>query len=213
VREAKLNRVDIRFSADRTEDHNRRLTNQGQDLSISYQGPLQSYVELGVAPNREFFDGVIYDNFRQRFYAEFSPSGSFKCYLDAGRGGTIDFTNSQQAHMVGLIPGIEYSLGRRLRGNVEHVFQRLRADAGELFTARLTQGRLYFHLNRRTFLRAIAQYVHIDQNARVYDDPGSVAPESRSLFTQLLFSWKLNPQTVVLVGYSDLYLGGEDPER
>ena len=205
-----LNRLDIRLSGDHTEDHDRNLTNEGQDLFVSYQGPLQSYVEAGLSPNREYFDGVTYNDFRQSFYGEFSPSGSLNMYVAVNTGETIDFVNSQQARQLRLNPGINYSLGRRLRGEISHVFQRLRVDDGELFTARLTQGRLIFHFNQRTFVRLIVQDTSIDRNVRVYDDPNSVDPQSRRVFTQLLFSYKVNPQTLILVGYSDTYLGGED---
>jgi hypothetical protein len=37
-----------------------------------------------------------------------------------------------------------------------------------------------------------------------------VEEKTRTLFTQFLFSYKLNPQTVVFVGYSDNYLGLTD---
>ena len=206
-----LNRFQVRLSGDRTEDHDRKLTNEGQDLVLTYQGPLQSFVQVGLAPNREYFDGVIYDNFRQSFYGELNPSGALQMSLSVNRGETIDFTNSRQALVVSLNPDIGFSLGRHVQGELNHTFQRLRVDDGELFTARLTQSRLLYHLNRRTFLRAIVQFTDIDRNVRVYDNPGSVEPETRRLFSQFLFSYKFNPQTVVLVGYSDMYLGGEDP--
>ena len=38
----------------------------------------------------------------------------------------------------------------------------------------------------------------------------AVEPKTEQLFTQLLFSYKLNPQTVVFIGYSDTALGFED---
>jgi hypothetical protein len=37
-----------------------------------------------------------------------------------------------------------------------------------------------------------------------------VEPRSKRLFSQLLFSYKVNPQTVLLVGYSDNYSGLRD---
>ena len=43
--------------------------------------------------------------------------------------------------------------------------------------------------------------------ARLFGFP--VDPESRTLFNQLLFSYKLNPQTVFFLGYSDGYFGGD----
>jgi hypothetical protein len=40
-----------------------------------------------------------------------------------------------------------------------------------------------------------------------------VEPEDEELFTQLLFSYKLNPQTVLFLGYSDNSFGATLEER
>ena len=53
----------------------------------------------------------------------------------------------------------------------------------------------------RAFLRAILQHVDYEYNVDMYQDP--VEPEYKRLFTQLLYSYKLNARTVLFVGYSD----------
>jgi hypothetical protein len=53
----------------------------------------------------------------------------------------------------------------------------------------------------RTFLRAIFQYTDVERAPGLYIVP--VDSRTRTLFSQLLFSYKLNPQTVFFVGYSD----------
>jgi hypothetical protein len=58
----------------------------------------------------------------------------------------------------------------------------------------------------RSFIRAIIQYQDLERNAAMYGFP--VDSRSRSLFTQLLFSYKLNPRTVLFLGYSDNGFGG-----
>ena len=56
--------------------------------------------------------------------------------------------------------------------------------------------------NVRAFVRLITQYSQVDRNRRLYDSK-SVALEENDLFNQLLFSYKLNPQTALHVGYTD----------
>jgi hypothetical protein len=34
--------------------------------------------------------------------------------------------------------------------------------------------------------------------------------QTKDLFTQILFSYKINPQTVLFLGYSDTYDGNQD---
>jgi hypothetical protein len=50
--------------------------------------------------------------------------------------------------------------------------------------------------------------VSYDFNAELYADGRD--PKFEQLFSQLLFSYKLNPRTVVFVGYSDNSFGNQD---
>ena len=54
-------------------------------------------------------------------------------------------------------------------------------------------------------MRAIVQYRSVDRNVAVYSVP--VSEFDDGLFNQFLFSYKVNPQTVVFLGYSDNQAG------
>jgi hypothetical protein len=86
-------------------------------------------------------------------------------------------------------------------------------DGGRLYSARLAQVRVLYHLNVRTFVRAILQYTDISRQPSLYTAP--VDARTRQLFSKYLFSYKVNPQTVLFVGYSDNALGsvGIDLQR
>jgi hypothetical protein len=104
-----------------------------------------------------------------------------------------------------LNPAVELKLGRHLNAQLGHIYQRLDVDDGRLSEANVSQLRLVYNFNVRTFVRAMLQYQDIDRNAALYANP--TQPNIETLFSQLLFSYKLNPQTVVFVGYSDNHLG------
>ena len=57
------------------------------------------------------------------------------------------------------------------------------------------------------FIRAILQYTDIDRNPALYRN--YVDETFEHLFPQLLFSYKLNPQAVLFLGYSDNRIGDE----
>jgi len=76
----------------------------------------------------------------------------------------------------------------------------------------LSQVRAVYNFNTRTFLRAIIQYNQTSRNTDAYME--QVDKNSNSLFTQLLLSYKLNPQSVFFIGYSDNSQGMiEDNQR
>ena len=203
-----FDRIDLAFAANRTEDHAGVATDQGGDLALTYAGPRQTSVEVNLTPVKEFFEGVTYDNFRQKVFLSMKPTSDFSFSVTGRFGETIDFENSRQADLTMLAPGIEFNLGRHVHGKLDHTAERLTVSGGRLFTAKLTQAHLLYHLNLRAFFRAILQYETLDRNVNLYLDP-KPDPKTRTLFTQLLFSYKINPQTVFLLGYSDDYLGLE----
>ena len=65
----------------------------------------------------------------------------------------------------------------------------------------LADVRLTWQFNVRSFVRFTTQYFDIRRNPDVYVD--TVDRREKDLGRQLLFSYKLNPQTVFFLGYSD----------
>ena len=102
-------------------------------------------------------------------------------------------------------PGLELNLGKHLFLGVNHLYEKLDVDAGELYTANLTNFRMVYQFSNRAFLRTILQYADFRYNTDLYIDPPD--PEFKHLFSQVLFSYKINPQTVLFLGYSDDYFG------
>jgi len=129
------------------------------------------------------------------------PRGGLRLSLTGQLGESIDYTNARAGTIVRLTPRLESRLGRKLELTLDHAFERLSVPEGRVFTAQLTQGRLVYNFGPRAFARAIVQHTQIDRNIELYAVPAE--PRSRQLFSQLLFSYKVNPQTVLLLGYTD----------
>jgi hypothetical protein len=192
---------------DYAEDVAGERSERGIDLNVEYSGPRQSSLFYSVSPNREFFEGRSYNNLRHNFGGQVRPSGAWSIRLNGTAGGAIDFANARGARIRRVTPRVEFNLGRHLSGSVSDSYQRLVVDEGTLFTAHLIELRALYHFNARTFVRLILQNTRIDRDPALYRS--TVEAETRRLFTQALFSYKLNAQTVALVGYSDNARGNE----
>jgi hypothetical protein len=107
-----------------------------------------------------------------------------------------------------LSPLAEFGFGRHVSLNLRHNFQRLDLKGTEILQANLSQLRLVYNFNVRAFIRLILQHLYVSRNTELYQFP--VDAITQTFFTQLLFSYKLNPQTVLFLGYSDNYLGMTD---
>jgi hypothetical protein len=176
----------------------------GGDFGALYQGPRQSEISFNLAPNQEYFAGRTYHNFRHSIFASVQASPDVAVYFSVNAGENIDFTNRQPADFLTLNPGANFNIGRRIRGEIDYVWQRFETETGQrIFTVHLPQARLLYHFSRRAFLRTVLQYQTVDR----------VTTKSRELLTQLLFSYRWNAQTVILAGYSDNYEGELDLSR
>jgi len=189
----------------RTEDHDRNLTDQMIMLLASYNGPLQTRLDFYGYLMKEYFDEVIYDLNRLEMNFEIKPRGGLWVKFFGRYGDGIDYSNSRLATLLSLEPGIEFNLGRRINVNFNHALERLWFEDGEIYEANLSQARLIFHFNLRTFFRAIVQYTDVARNPDLYSYP--VESGSSHIFTQFLFSYKINARTVLFLGYSDNYYG------
>ncbi|MEA2601691.1 MAG: hypothetical protein QOF89_2683 [Acidobacteriota bacterium] len=186
---------------DRREDQRGQRLEELVEVTADCNGPLQSFVSLNVVRRDRFFNGVTFRDTFSSLYTEMQPTGDLFLSLSVNRGGEIDFVNTRAGDLVQISPSVRYDLGRHLRAQLSHVYQRLDVGSGSLFTANLTQLSGVYQLNVRTFLRAILQYTDVERNPALY--LAAVDKRTESLFSQFLFSYKLNPQTVLFLGYSD----------
>lgn len=196
---------DIGAGASLTYDHDGTLTDQSIGPYVQYTGPLQSVLLVSAQRDKERFAGITYGLTRAGINTGLKPGGALSLTLSGQGGDAIDYANRRPARRLMLAPAVEYKIGPPLNVQFSHNFERLTAARRWLYTANLAQARIVYHFNVRTFVRAIVQYESVKRDPSLFVAP--VDGHSRHLFSQYLFSYKLNPQTVVLLGYSDRYQG------
>jgi hypothetical protein len=202
------NRWDAGGFAGRTEDHDGEQLDGEIAGFVSLDGPLQSLMELWIKTREERFEGVFYEDlFGANFFGEFQPNGAIQLELFAEFQETIDFANNQPADEIRISPEIEVRIGRHVNLSIDHTFQRLDVEGGELFTANLTEMRLVYQFTVRLFLRAIVQRLDLERDPELYIEP--VEERTETLFSQLLLSYKVNPRTVFFAGYTENRLGDQ----
>jgi Domain of unknown function (DUF5916) len=198
------------LGAQGTEDQNQAgasLLRRGE-LFAWAQGPRESFLRLSLYAGDRWFRGKQFNEDFVTFFGEMRLSKTIYFYSEARFGDGIDFENARQGDLTRLDPGIRFDLGKHLRLTVDHSYATLDVDQGELYTANLTQVRATYQFNVRTFVRLVTQYQQLDLTPENYTFP--VQKQSKDIFNQLLFSYKINPQTVLFLGYSDRSFGDQD---
>lgn len=202
-----LSNLYLGVSVDGTQEYNRAWNEWGADLTATYQGPHETQINVDFfAPNQEYFAGRVYHNLRHNMSATFRPTRDVALGLSANWGASIDFRNERKAEFWTLSPTAEVNIGRHVHGELTWTRQTFRTEDGQrIFTIDLPQARLLYHFNRRAFVRAILQYRDVEREPAQYRVP--VDAQSRGFLSQLLFSYRIDAQTVLLIGYSDNYAG------
>jgi hypothetical protein len=198
-------RITITAFGNVTYDHDGNLTDSTLALQTGYSGPLQSVIHASYFRERELFLQETYDKDQLSFYTEIKPAGGIVFNLGGWLGDVVDYSNARKAFALSVLPGAEVILGRNININFQHNFQRFTLRGDQIFQANLSQLKLVYNFNVRMFVRGIIQYLDVARTPALYINP--VSSRTQTVFTQILFSYKLNPQTVLFLGYSDNYFG------
>ena len=190
----------------RIENHDQTLTDSDLGIHSLILGPRQSNLFTRVAVQKEFFEGVTYDKTVGELFFNIRPTGDFTCSLKGNFGDAVDYDNQRPGKLFRIAPGITLDLGRHFHVQIDNTIERLDAGGGRLYRANLAQMRLVYQFSVRTFVRAIVQHTDVKRAVALYDpllNPDGVEARERDVLTQLLYSYKINPQTLIYVGYSD----------
>jgi hypothetical protein len=196
----------VGYYVNRTEDQEGLLTDEIYQVYGSVAGPLQSVVDLSTMQRKEYFSGILYEGLDWTQLAlQIQPTGSLRLSLSGSLGDTIDYANNQLADETVISPSLEAKIGKHINASFDHTLQRLDVPGGELFEANLSQLKLVYNFSSRMFVRGILQRLDIERDPDLYTF--ETEPELETLFSQFLFSYKLNARTVLFAGYSDNQLG------
>jgi hypothetical protein len=178
------------------------------DNSLSFAGIYQTSLGIGHSLSSEQYNGLVFNLSQFKITAGVIPSGNLSLAVGGSFGDAIDYVNTRKGGKTSLGPQAQLNLGTHWRLNLGLTRDRMDVQGARLYTALIGQGTIVYHLNTKIFLRALLQYYDYDYNVSNYLVP--VNPMFRKLFAQFLFSYKLNPRTVLFLGYADNYFGGPE---
>lgn len=191
-----------------TRDKYNNPLHKSYSLLINYEGPFRSHAHLYGEFARKLYDG---ERFRANYMTScfgLWPLPSLWIHVYWRYGDQIDYTNTQAGTSLLVNPSLTLNAGLHYKVELGHTTEKMNVDAGHLYTANISFVKMIYQFNRRMFLRTIFQFMNYKRNTELYEDE-ETDPESSGLFTQYLFSYKINPQTVFFLGYSDNYEGGQ----
>ncbi|MBE0457524.1 carbohydrate binding family 9 domain-containing protein [Pseudoalteromonas sp. KG3] len=169
---------------------------------IFLKGQLQSSLEFGLIHRNESYYGNFYNQNIGYIYGGFSPTKDLRITLYSEFGSKIDYSNEQLGDLFTIEPELTWDINDHWQVQLEHSYSRLDNPQGDnVFTANLTDLRVYYKFNMRSMLKLILQFEDIDRNQNAYYT--NVNSINRDYGSQLVYSYKINAQTLFYLGYSD----------
>ncbi len=188
-----------------THDDSGRMIDRELEIEFGFGGAMQSWTQVGASSRDLLWDDVLYKEEKVYVFSRFRPMGGLELEMFMEYGSQVDFANSQLGDELRFEPSVEWNINRHLLLRLQATLVDLDTQEGEqIFDADLYDLRLTWQFNRRSFIRLTAQYQDIERNVDEYID--EVDANTRTLGRQLLYSYKINPQTVFFLGYSDNHL-------
>ncbi len=192
------------------EEEDGTILSRGTSFWVNYSGRKQSFANLNGWLGEDLYSGEMFDVWNMHYDAGFWPTGQLFVMVYGSFGEGIDYSNVRPGRNLSVTPRAEYKIGRHLTLEYEHRYSRMEVDGGRLYTANLDYLKAVYQFSSRAFLRAVLQYADYQYDTALYLDDQD--PEEQALRSQLLFSYKINPQTVFFLGYSDSRAGDQETD-
>ncbi|SMF38643.1 hypothetical protein SAMN02745866_02455 [Alteromonadaceae bacterium Bs31] len=208
-----------------TDDKQGKRLKDEYELSAVFEARMQSKLDMDLEVNKEFYsnefnvEGEYFDTNLLDIEFDISPSSLISMEFEVEVGDQIDFANAQLSDSIKASSLFDLRLGPHLNLLFTHRFRTLKVDAteyqgtqfkaGTLFEANQIDFRTYYQFTIRSQLKLIVLYTDVKRNPELYranfdDDPDNdLGATDKSFSTQLIYSYKINPQSLIYLGYAD----------
>jgi hypothetical protein len=197
--------------------HN-ELIERALTTRFSIDGPMQSYYELNLVHSEKV--GIRYDDtnadidgntssFNEdqiELYASIKPDSRTSLSLELTVGDQVDYVNDRLGNLIQLEGNVAIFITDHLELDFYQTYSKLDAKNSygsnrNVYIANISELRLSYQFTIQSYLKLSLVYSDVDKNPDNNDFINST--QSKDLASQLIYAYKLNPQTVFFLGYSD----------
>lgn len=143
------------------------------------------------------------------FFAEAKPLLGLYVNMNLSGGDAIDYRNNRLGQRQQISSKVNWNINKHIEIKLKQTYRSLEAEnalgvQAKVFIARLTDLRATYQFNVMSFLRLSLIYnnTHRNVNNYLFKDPDDITAKSKDLSSELLYAYKINPQTVFYLGYS-----------
>jgi hypothetical protein len=199
---------------------NNELIERNLTTTFTIDGPLQSQYELSLVHGEKVglrkdesisdIDGNT-DSFNEdqlNLFTSANLNNRTYVSLDLTLGDKIDYSNNRLGDLLEVSGNINIFITEHLEFDFYQTYSQLCAEENKkeinVYTANISELRLSYQFDVRSYLKLSLVYNDIDYSG---------TEKVKDLSSQLIYAYKLNPQTVFFLGYSDLSYQDNDLTR
>ena len=206
-----FNRVNFYTDFDITHRYDNQLLEREWEAQLQVDGPKQSNFSLHGLTRARFWNGTLFDEHYADINVQFRPFASLMlgAYLNVGR--MIDLTASKLGQRTQVELWGNTDIGRGLTLSWDATRQWMRRDGGTAFRATVVNTGGSWQFDPRQRVRLTLQGSEVLRDPSLYADP--VNETARDWAAQLVYSYKVNPRTVLYAGASyGAFMDDDDPD-
>lgn len=193
-------RISPRVFGDYTKDFDGNTTDWEGGAEINFELIKQITGEMGFGREMEFYEGK---NYLKNFYylwANSRFSQNMTAYFSINYGDGVDYENQRPGKILKLKVQSDYRFGKRIFLDFSGEKHDFDLKEGNLYEATYLYLKILYHFSNNIFFRAILQKGDIKRNNELYTF--EVPEKDNFSALQFLFTYKINPFTLLYLGFS-----------
>lgn len=204
---------------------NNELIERTLTANFDIDGPMQSFYELSIAHAEKVgnrfnekianIDGNTssFNEDQIELYAEIKPNTRTNLSLELTLGDKIDYANDRLGDLLQLEANVTVFVTDHLEFDFYQTYSKLDAknrsgSNKNVYTAHISELRLSYQFDVQSYLKL--SLVYNDTNRNPENNNITSSSKDKTLSSQLIYAYKLNPQTVFFLGYSDYSFQDDD---
>lgn len=198
-----------------THNENGELIKKTLQSSAAIDGPYQSFFkftaiksdEVGLRFDRSIIDikgnTETFDLTQFELFSFFKPTEDLYLEFTYMNGDEIDYRDNRLGKLDELESYFSWFATQHLEIEMSHINSQLDADNQNVYEANLIDARISYQFDAHSRLKLSVIYYDIERNLENTMYRANIDKQNKELSTQLLYSYKISPQTVFYLGYSD----------
>ncbi|MDN4504196.1 DUF5916 domain-containing protein [Alteromonadaceae bacterium BrNp21-10] len=194
---------ELKVEWDKTYDLQGELVENETELFVTAVGEKQFFGQIGLIAREQQYLGERFNERLVSSYVELTPIAPLFLWTEVLVGKELDYDNARLGDGVNIHFGGTWQANQHLQLELKYSYSALGVDSQEVYSANLADINFLWQFDMRSQLRFIVQHISVDRQLSLYKASESYQSKEQYYTSQLLYSYKINPQTLLFVGYSD----------